>query len=173
LNKEKLISCLENAVAFVAKYRYAAAILTVGIVLMAFPYDRTDRQKAKKASDPNIDVVDELETRMEALLQRVDGAGDVSVLLSVDTGFLHVYQENVSLSSRGDETERDTETVLLHTDGDDAALQTQTVYPKYRGAVVIAEGADRPSVQLKLLRATASLTGLKMDQITVIKMKSD
>ena len=173
MRKNDLISHLEKTVSVVLKYRYAAAILTVGIVLMLFPYNRTERQKTKKFNEGEIDVVKELESRMEALLRRVDGAGDVSVLLSVDTSMLHVYQENVSLGSRNEDKERDTETVVLRVDGNDTALQTQMVYPQYRGAVVVAEGADRPSVQLKLLQATASLTGLKMDQITVFKMKSD
>ena len=40
-----------------------------------------------------------------------------------------------------------------------------------KGAVVIAEGADRPAVKLNLIQAVSSLTGLGMDQITVIKMR--
>jgi len=41
------------------------------------------------------------------------------------------------------------------------------------GVVVVAEGADRASVRLDLVSAVTSLTGLKADKITVIKMKSN
>ena len=144
-------------------YKYACLILAVGIVLMVLP----EMEQQSKSELLVQEDVQTLEARMEQLLQHVNGAGKVKVLLSEKTGPVSTYQENVSVFSREEESERKTETVLISTSDGETAIPLQTIYPTYQGAVVLAEGADRPSVKLNLVRAVSSLTGLGSDQITV------
>ena len=46
---------------------------------------------------------------------------------------------------------------------------TRTLYPTYRGALVVCQGGDRADVRLTVTEAVASLTGLSADRITVAK----
>lgn len=151
------------------QYKYACLILLLGIGLVVVP-------GIKSMETPQLTVETEelpLETRMEQLLQHVAGAGKVKVLLSRETGPVSTYQEDVSVFAANEETERKTETVLITANGSQTPIPVQTIYPTYKGAVVLAEGADRPSVKLNLIQAVSSLTGLRTDQITVIKMKAN
>lgn len=109
----------------------------------------------------------ELEQRLEALLHKVNGVGKVEVLLSLAQQQSTVYQvdEHQSSSETSQSIQRDTVIVS-------GAGLVQTVYaPSYRGAVVACEGGDRASVVQAVKAAVSSLTGLKSDQITVMKMK--
>ena len=49
----------------------------------------------------------------------------------------------------------------------DAPVVTRTVYPTYRGALVVCQGGDRADVKLAVTEA--ALTGLSADRITVAK----
>ena len=163
---EELRNCHKYVLETIKKYRFAYVVLLIGVVLMTLSKRQINEQETKVIQEDQWT----LEAEMEQLLQHVDGAGMVKVLLSEKTGPVCTYQENVTVFSGEKETERKTETVLLSTSSGETPIQLQTIYPTYQGAVVIAEGADRPSVKLNLIRAVSSLTGLSSDQITVIKM---
>ena len=51
----------------------------------------------------------------------------------------------------------------------EAPVVTRTVYPTYRGALVVCQGGDRADVKLAVTEAVAALTGLSADRITVAK----
>ena len=97
------------------------------------------------------------------LLAQIDGVGRVQVMLTLaDDGELF-YQTDETVR----DGERQTETVLA----DKAPIRIRRAAPRYLGAAVVCEGAERPAVQLAVKAAVASVTGLGRDKITVIKMK--
>ena len=146
------------------KYKYTVLILLLGVGLMLFP---TGRDSPKpEAPEPTTD----LEAELEEILRRVDGAGEVDVLLTYAEGTFFSYQVNETRSTDDSRTEQEQETVLVSTDAGDAPVIVRTRYPTFRGAVVVCEGADRPSVRLDIVNAVSSLTGLSSDKISVIKM---
>ena len=115
---------------------------------------------------------------MEAILSEIEGAGRVRVMLQYAAGEKSIFQtdseQEIRTSGDGKETRTAVETVLSSREsGRDGPVVVQTVYPTYRGAVIVAEGADVGTVKLDLVNAVSSLTGLGADKITVIKMKSE
>ena len=103
-----------------------------------------------------------MEFRLESILSRIDGAGEVKVLLTEDRGGEVFYQ------TEGD----DGKTVLISgADRSESGLVRTTQSPSYRGAVVVCRGADSAAVRLAVVEAVANATGLGTDRITVLKMK--
>lgn len=153
------------------KYRYTVLILLLGVALMLVPFERKSEPAAKTAALSTGE--EDLEARLGALLRNVDGAGAVSVLLTLETGPLQRYQEDAQSKSGSDGTQLQKQTVLVTAGGEESPIPVQTTYPTYKGAVVVCEGADRASVKLDIIRAVSSLTGLGSDKITVIKMKGN
>ena len=64
---------------------------------------------------------------------------------------------------------RSSQTVLVDDGSAEAPVVTRTVYPTYRGALVVCQGGDRADVKLAVTEAVAALTGLSADRITVAK----
>ena len=161
----------EKVLNMIRKYRYAVVVILIGIVLMAIP-GRT-REKTPKVEPATQEVVQKTdEERLEELLSQIEGAGKVRVMLSTAAGEETLYQTNDNTSNSGDSasTRRDTVTA---TDSDrmETGLVRQVNPPKYLGAMVICEGADRASVRLAITDAVSKVTNLRYDCICVLRMK--
>ena len=63
---------------------------------------------------------------------------------------------------------RSSEVVLTGGSGGGAVI-VRTLYPTYRGALVVCEGGDRAEVRLAVTEAVSALTGLPSDRVTVAK----
>ena len=153
----------------VGKYKYAGLVLLLGICLMCLPNSSSETPQLEQP--PEISEPD-LQTQLEDILSKIDGAGEVHVLLTLEEGESQEYQQDLQSDTTSDSVQMQTQTVFLRENGSELPVVTKTVYPTYRGAVVICEGADRASVQLAIIRAVSNLTGLGSDHIAVIKMKS-
>ena len=111
---------------------------------------------------PTVTAEETLESRLDAILCCIDGAGEVKVLLTEDRGGEVFYQ------TEGE----DGKTVLISgADRSESGLVRTTEAPAYRGAVVVCQGADSAAVRLAVVEAVANATGLGTDRITVLKMK--
>ncbi len=119
-------------------------------------------------SAPIVESIPTLEERLEALLGQIEGAGQVRVLLTEESGRETVFQTDSQISGES----RSDDTVLVEdNDRAEIGLVRQTLEPVYRGAVVLCQGADRPSVKLAIVEAVRCVTGLGADAISVLKMK--
>lgn len=112
------------------------------------------------------EAVQTVEQRLESILSGIAGAGRVQVLLTEEEGRQTLYQTDI----QSDDSRRTEDTVLV----EDAArtetgLVRQTLEPKYRGAVVLCDGADVSSVRLAIVEAVRCVTGLGADRICVLK----
>lgn len=146
--------------AFIKNNWYLALILGVGIVLMLMP-------SGKENTGEPADVVQEspdLQSELAEILGAMDGVGQVKVLLTVAAGEQVIYQL--------DESSTSTDTVLITDDSrTEQGLIRQVIPPTYRGAIVVCQGADSPAVRLAVVEAVSRVTGLRTDNITVLKMK--
>ena len=113
---------------------------------------------AESAVQDSVSLDDE-ETRLAETLRLIDGVGETHVLLScrvsAQTEYVADGDKTVILSSGG---------------GRQDALEKHTLYPEYIGAVVVCEGGGDPNVRWSVLEAVSEFTGLRADQITVLKL---
>ena len=139
------------------KYRYVLLVALAGLGLMLIPSGPAEAEPVPTAA-----VEESLESRLEAILGRIEGAGEVKVLLTEDRGGEVFYQ------TEGE----DGKTVLISgADRSESGLVRTTQPPSYRGAVVVCRGADSAAVRLAVVEAVANATGLGTARITVLKMK--
>lgn len=159
-----LTAAREKATDFLKKYRYVILILLIGIGLMAIP-DRNGEANITKDVSEQTPQIDETEQLTE-ILSQIKGAGKVRLLLTLAAGEKTIYQTDQSGQ------DRDLDTVIV-TDADRAqqGLVQQKLSQEYRGAVVVCQGADDPSVRLAIVEAVSNATGLSTDRISVLKMK--
>lgn len=165
--KEKLIS-------YVKKYRYVALVVLAGVVLMLLPSGKGEQQTS---SDQPVNVSEayslaETEKRLEQLLGRIRGVGQVQVMLTLKSGSSLQLAENRSTSLRDTEDRQDRDVVTLNRgSGYEDVVVTEQTYPVYQGAVVVCQGAGDSSVHLAVIQAVSVLTGLGSDKITVVQWK--
>ena len=164
------------------KYKFVALVALAGAVLLLWPGG--DGKTAERASPQAAALVEaELQQEMvqslskqemEDILGRIQGVGEVQVLLTVESDGERQLAQDSELSYSGstaapEDYSRSSQTVLVDDGSAEAPVVTRTVYPTYRGALVVCQGGDRADVKLAVTEAVAALTGLSADRITVAK----
>jgi len=125
-----------------------------------------------------------LERDLTALLRRVSGAGEVVVLVTLESGFRGVYGENKEATARMtreddggggrrevEETTSRTEVVVTRDGPGENPLVLLEKLPQLRGVMVIAEGAGDPRLREQLVLALQAGLDLPAHRITVLPMK--
>ena len=154
--------------ALFGKYKYPILVALVGLGLMLMPLEQAPTVPA----EPPRSVEHSLEEKLEALLGRIEGAGQVSVLLTEKEGSQTLYQTDSQTDADDSGSRRTDDTVLIEDENrTESGLVRQTLGPVYRGAVILCQGADDPTVKLAVVEAVRCVTGLGADQISVQKMK--
>lgn len=159
----------ELIISIFRKYKWAAAVMLAGILLMALP--QVDSEK------PSVQTVEEektvsLEQQLENILTSMEGAGCVRVLLTEAEGEERYFQTDQEERQSGDSQDRQRDTVIINAqDRSQQGLVRRTDPPVYRGAVVLCQGADSARVRLAVVEAVSTATGLRSDKISVLKMK--
>ena len=143
----------------ISRYRYVLLVLLAGIIFMLLP------ESAPEQTDPlpvPMAETQDVQTRLEQILGRIRGAGEVAVMLTEAAGEEVIYQSD---GDGGD-------TVLVTgADRSEQGLVRSREPPVYRGAIIVCTGGDSAAVRLAIVDAVAAVTGLGTDKITVLTMK--
>jgi stage III sporulation protein AG len=170
----------ENLVHTLKKNKFVILILLLGVILLMLP-SKSDDTSAEETDEEKSDYsIENTTTELKEILSLIDGAGKVEVMLSASGTSERILASDseVSESESGGEnnsssnSDSSVSTVIVSTgSGTSDAVTVKYVYPEFRGAIVVAQGADSASVKLAITQAVASITGLPASSITVIKMK--
>lgn len=167
---------LEKWTGLLKKYRLAALVVLLGVVLMLLPTGG----KAQTSGDGGGETLwetfslEETEKRMAEVLGAIDGVGRVRIMLTLRAGSTLRLAEDSSLSdSSSGQTKQEKQVLTVNRgSGRQEVVVTQQLYPTYQGAVVVCEGAGSSSVRLAVVNAVSVLTGLSSDRVSVVKWKS-
>ena len=164
LNKETVKKIAEK----IKEYKYVAIVVVFGVLLMLIP-GKTETAETGTDGEPYFSL-EEQEKRLEDMLERIDGAGKVKVMLTLKTSTEQVLAGDEDADSDGDVRR---ETVIVSSgSGKQGAVTVKYVYPVYMGAAIVAQGADSAAVRLAIIEMTSAATGLEADRISVMKMNN-
>ncbi len=148
------------------RHRLLWLVILAGLLLLFLPNGR-QKEAVETVDQPSFDLA-AMEARLAETLSKIEGAGEVTVMLTAQNSPRKLLAEDVEQK----ETEEKRETVVLSGGGSEQeAIMVQEVYPSYQGAVLVCKGGDNPDVRLQLTKATAALTGLGADKISISKGK--
>ncbi len=159
------------------QYKYVMLVLALGVVLLLIPAGGGTEESEEAPSEPVAAARGdgELEARLEEILSLIDGAGEVRVLLtrSSDGESVLAADSERTDSSGSDGRSQESRDAVIVSKGSGAndTVEVKYLYPEFRGAVVVAQGADSARVSLDLLDAVTAATGLPGDCVKIVKMK--
>ena len=127
----------------------------------------------------------DLERRLTSLLQQIEGAGAVQVMVTVHRSKELILQMDTSREetvvketdaqggTRDNVDQREEkETVLIGAGGTSQPYVVGEIMPQIEGVVVACEGGDRPVIQAEISAAVQALFDLAPHKIKVCKMAS-
>lgn len=163
--KEQLTRLAAPIRASLEQHRLVWLVILAGVALLLLPVGGKTEPPATETVQSQFDL-NAMEGRLSEALSKIEGAGEVTVVLTVRDGPRQVLAQD----SR--EEQGETETVVISRGSSTQETVTvQELYPSYQGALLVCPGGDDPAVCLKLTEATSALTGLGADKISISKGK--
>ena len=143
--------------------------------------DYVNETGVELASSENVKTYsDELEKKLENILKKVNGVGNVSVLLTYSESGSVIPIYNISQSTSTTEekdTSGGTRTIVSEdnkkdviTDSSSNIVTEKKVMPKIEGAIITAQGAKDPNIKSNIISAVEAVTGLANHKIQVFEM---
>ena len=130
-----------------------------------------------------------LEQRLETILQRMRGVGDVQVMITFRDQGESIVEKDVTMREdrqAGEQKEGETDavnggsgscensetTVYSRSDGDETPFVNRAILPKIDGVLIVAEGGDDSEVRKNISESGEALFGLDAHKIKIVKMKT-
>ncbi len=143
-------------------------ILLAVIVLVIFFVSTFSKNDSQEVENQTVDTfVSSLENRLSKTLSAVEGAGKVSVVITVESGMETVLAMKTTITETSKGVEKVETPILVN--GKTVVLREN--YPKIVGVLIVAEGAKSISVLSKIQQATVSLLDIELNQIEILTMK--
>lgn len=147
----------------------------------------TSKQLARQNTNATIEVgsnsTNELEIRLKDILSKIQGVGEVEVLInySESSEIVPMYNENTKSSNTEEtdtsggtrtiqETDSQKEIIYQEDSGEKTPITQKVVEPKIEGAIITAKGANNAEIKAKIIQAVEAVTGLATHKIQVFEM---
>ena len=127
---------------------------------------------------------DELENKLQEILKKIQGVGDVNVFInySESSETIPMYNENAKLSQTEEsdtsggtrkiaENSTEKEIIYQENSGEKIPITQKVINPKIEGAIITAKGAGDINVKSKIIQAVEAVTGLASHKIQVFEME--
>ncbi len=162
---------------------YAVILLVVIVLGIWFLPSGKATQKSNnlvQTTTTTTQYVQSLESRLNALLRDIAGAGDVSCMVTLDGEVERVLAyandqknsstQNTTSSGTINKTETENsskEPIIITVNGSNEPLVIKEIMPAVKGVVVVAAGADNVKVKLDILKAVQALLKIESSQIEI------
>ena len=170
MNNEQKPNKLSNFIAKIKtnktmQYGLIIILAVISLLVLFGGFDTKNMNLQSNSSTEN--YVTSLEKRLSNSLSKVDGAGKVSVVITVESGMETVLASEKITNQTSTGKEIIEKPILVN--GKTVVLKE--LYPKISGVLIVAEGARNVSVFNKIQQATISLFDINVNQIEILTMK--
>lgn len=147
--------------------------------------NNTEKQLAQttETEENNIQSTNNLEEKLENILSKIQGVGEIKVCLNYNESneTVAMYNETSKVSTT-EETDTSGETrkvqendtqkdiIFKEEDGEKKPITQKVVQAKIEGAIITAKGANNASIKANIVQAVEAVTGLATHKIQVFEM---
>lgn len=159
--------------------RLLAAVGILGILLLSLPV--TGRQRAENAPQTVLQTEAEdydlqLSRRLEEILGRMKGVGEVHVMVTLSRREEYVYAADLSQSRQAGEglsSEEKTQRshVIMERGGEEEALVSTRLLPAVQGVIVVCGGGKDPVVAADVTEAVSAVLEVGPSRIAVLGLE--
>lgn len=160
------------------------------ILIIALPTDTKEKKQAEKSKE-NISKEnntmeaskDEIERKLEDILEKIDGAGDVKVMITYQDSGAQVVEKDKNTSENSLEESDSTggvrstkeqqlqeSTVYEEADAGNTPFVSKELLPKVEGILIVASGGDNQKVKQNISEAVLALFQVEAHRIKIVKM---
>lgn len=131
----------------------------------------------------NNNIQNELESKLEKILSKIQGVGEVQVCINYQESaeVVAMYNENSKTSSteetdtsggtrKIEEIDTQKDIIYKENNGEKTPITKKVIQPKIEGAIITAKGANNAETKTNIIQAVEAVTGLATHKIQVFEM---
>lgn len=161
-------------------------VLIIAIMLIAYSGISTLAGSKKQVNtttiNKNVSSYDytATEKRLEEVLSKIEGVGEVKVMINYNGSGEKITAKTVSTSTTSstsaggavNSTTSITESpVIINNNGSSSPYVLKEISPQITGVIVVAQGADKPITKLSIMRACQTILQINATYIEIFTMK--
>lgn len=151
------------------KILLVGGIFLLALLLISTLFGEKKESTVSVKTENAAEIEEKLERRLCELISKIEGVGEVSVMVTLDTTTTAVYEKDRKLEeSSGNavgSSSKETEVVLAGSAKQ--PLLSGSVMPTVRGAAVVCEGAENPLVREKVANTVAKALNIGISRVYV------
>lgn len=164
------------------KYTLIVAIFLILCVLLIninFSSSTTEKTNVESSGYTYINSIDYstmLENKFEHVLSKIDGVGEITVMVTLETSSTLILANSVdektnkttSGTNSSSYTTTVTDPIIIDINGTSSPLVISETLPKVKGVVVVAEGIkNNVAIKINIINAVLALVDIPQNQIQV------
>ncbi|MDN5316524.1 MAG: stage sporulation protein [Thermoanaerobacterium sp.] len=185
--KQKILKADNKTIQDLTVIFIIGLIILIGasIFLKPKPTNKDSDKQMVVKQVTNDDYASQLELELKNILSKIHGAGNVDVLVTLDSdeevvAAMDTVQSETTTNEKdsngGTRTTIQSETnnkivTSQTTSGENQPMILKKVMPEIRGVVVVADGAKDPNVQYELMTSVETVLGIPAYKVKVVSSK--
>lgn len=174
-------------------------ILVVTLIIINLIWGGGSKKSNEQVTDPNkklattpddivttanLNTQDTLSIQLEEILGKIEGVGEVKVLItySQTSQTIPMYNEDISQKDTEEkdtsggtrkvvETDTKKDIIYQEANGEKMPITQSIVSPKIEGAIITAQGANNTTIKANIIQAVEAVTGISSHKIQVFSMQ--
>lgn len=146
-------------------FRFIIIAAVAGVILIfigTFSDSLFSQDSPQPSAETDIRSADELESKLESLIEKIDGITSVSVMITYECGSEHVYARDTDSSGKVFNY-----VVINKSAGTEMPILVKEVEPKIKGIAVVCNSGSNPSIQAKIIGLLSALFNITSNRICV------
>lgn len=160
-----------------------AIVAVLAIVFLIFSEFATEtaeeaEEEILKTGVASTEYIKTQEEKLALLLEKIDGAGEVEVMITLESCYENVYLKDSTLkteSTKGIFKEEQEESFIMAKTGSDTqnGIIIKVYEPVVKGVAVVASGGDNETVKMAIIETVSAVFNINSTNISVEKMVSE
>lgn len=173
-------SSIKNYLKIISENRKQIAVAVICLLVLAILCVSGNGKKKEKSETYYTDAseyTELVEKKLEKLLSEIDGAGEVSVMITLESTGENVYATEKGIKTKNGDSvsesdESDEYVTLKKGASNEECVILESLEPKVRGVAVIAQGADNIQVKKAMTETVCAVLDIGSSAVSVEKMKN-
>ena len=148
----------------------AIILLVLGVLMVIFSDgDKGDTSNNAESIFSEAEYEKGLESRLTELIRKIDGVGEVSVMVTLEGSAVYNYATDTAQDNKADGDSKRESTVVLSAKGSNTKEAVVSGYslPDIKGAAVVCSTTLTPSLQAKVIGVVSAALGISTSKIYV------
>lgn len=160
------------------KLAFMLLLAIVGVILLVCS-EFISKEKSEELKNNIVNTreyAENIEEKLVEIISAIDGAGSVSVMVTIETGEENVYAKQVKSDEQSDSektvSQYEYEYIVVKSgSSSENGMLLKVIEPNIRGVAVVCDGGDNASVRENIINTVSAVLNIKTNKISVCKKK--